>query len=627
MARVLLAELLARGVRVEPHEAVAVAQHLIQRGAAAPSPHNVRVSTDGFAECAGCDTTPAVYEMAIFLQSLLPPNRVGVPGGLRYTIARGLHEVEARPFDSIEELSAALDRFEAGDRRAVVSLLARRAMPATVHVMPGAVLSDARLQAEVASANEWRAPMADVELPAALAVADDMLLLRRDPGFESDDEGAALSVSTASRSSRWRHAAMAAAALVICAAGGFTAVRLVSPVGHSPAPHRSVATAAAEPGAGRVAVDHAAAGEPAATTGAATLPASQAPAAKPAATPGAATRAGSQATADAPAVAHGSGSPVPDTPRPAATPAFAQRTASPVPDTTRPAQSPEGAASKPTLRSRLVSEHTAVGTEAVVAAVDAQRRPVFSPAFASNGSAIFFHTGGSHDAYSAIAVTNTAPGYDLQVMTIVDDGARNYHVQPSPDGQTIAFDSDRDGERGVYLASREGGDLRRISGPGYAAVPTWSPDGRRIAYIRAEATNPKVWNLWIQSLDDGRVTRLTNYRYGQTWSASWFPDGDRICYSHEDRLVIVQLSTGRERVIDSPVKGRLVRTPAVSPDGTRVVFQVYRQGAWMLNVADGTMQFVLTDPTAEEFAWAPDGRHVAFHSRRDGAWGIYVIAG
>ncbi len=43
-------------------------------------------------------------------------------------------------------------------------------------------------------------------------------------------------------------------------------------------------------------------------------------------------------------------------------------------------------------------------------------------------------------------------------------------------------------------------------------------------------------------------------------------------------------------------------------------------------LADGSMQRVLTDPTAEEFAWAPDGRRVAFHSRRDGQWGIYVLS-
>jgi Tol biopolymer transport system component len=37
------------------------------------------------------------------------------------------------------------------------------------------------------------------------------------------------------------------------------------------------------------------------------------------------------------------------------------------------------------------------------------------------------------------------------------------------------------------------------------------------------------------------------------------------------------------------------------------------------------MRCVLTDPTAEEFAWAPDGRRVAFHSRRDGQWGIFIL--
>ena len=42
---------------------------------------------------------------------------------------------------------------------------------------------------------------------------------------------------------------------------------------------------------------------------------------------------------------------------------------------------------------------------------------------------------------------------------------------------------------------------------------------------------------------------------------------------------------------------------------------------------DGSMRCVLTDPSAEEFAWAPDGRRVAFHSRRDGQWGIYVYGG
>ena len=40
-----------------------------------------------------------------------------------------------------------------------------------------------------------------------------------------------------------------------------------------------------------------------------------------------------------------------------------------------------------------------------------------------------------------------------EVATIVDNGAQNFHVRLSPDGSRVAFDSDRDGVRGVYVAA------------------------------------------------------------------------------------------------------------------------------------------------------------------------------
>jgi len=133
-----------------------------------------------------------------------------------------------------------------------------------------------------------------------------------------------------------------------------------------------------------------------------------------------------------------------------------------------------------------------------------------------------------------------------------------------------------------------------------------------------------VWNLWIQPASGGDARRLTNYQSGQAWAASWFPDDRRIAYSHEDTLMVMDVQTGEATRYEAPVKRSLVRTPAVSPDGTKIIFQVFRNGAWLLNLADGSMQRVLTDPTAEEFAWSPDGGRVAFHSRRDGEWRIYV---
>jgi Tol biopolymer transport system component len=178
----------------------------------------------------------------------------------------------------------------------------------------------------------------------------------------------------------------------------------------------------------------------------------------------------------------------------------------------------------------------------------------------------------------------------------------------------------------VYVADAEGHHVRRVSGEGFAAVPSWSPDGRQLAFVKAEEDKPRVWNLWTVDLGTLELKRVTSYSFGQPWGGSWFPDGERIAYSHEDKLVVMNLRTGARRTYDSPVAGQLVRTPAVSPDGRRIIFQVYQDGAWLLNLSNGSMRRVLDDPSAEEYTWAPDGHKVAFHSHRRGGWGVWVMA-
>lgn len=249
----------------------------------------------------------------------------------------------------------------------------------------------------------------------------------------------------------------------------------------------------------------------------------------------------------------------------------------------------------------------------------------FSPAFASVGSAMFYHAAG--DSGSAIMRADTdGEGAVLRITRVVDDNSQNFHARPSPDGSQIAFDSDRDGERAVYVADASGRNVRRITGEGFAAVPSWSPDGRQIAYVRAEEGRPRVWNLWTVDLQNGETRRLTSHRVGQPWGAAWFPDGGSIAYSHEDRLVVRSVEAGQQRIYPSPRKGRLLRTPAVSPDGRRIIFQVYRDGAWLLDLSDGSMRKILSDPTAEEFTWSPDGKQVAYHSRQTGKWGVWIMA-
>jgi WD40-like Beta Propeller Repeat len=551
----LIAELLNHGVRLQSHEAVAIAQQLIHNISAPvklqpplgpPSISNVQLADEGSVACLGCEVTPSVFEIAVLLQTLLPAGAGHVPGGLRYAIARGLLEVDVPPFDSIREFSRALERFERGDRRAAVRGALRRV------VVAPSIARAATLQPIPAfSAPVQPIPAAATPVPRNYARA-------------------------------WAPAVAAVlfGAIALTGMAGLMHIRSSGPPAIAGVAKQTgvVSTGAGSAGRGTDSHDHERIGGRPSAAAAAVVPA----------------------------------------------PAQADRHARAA-EVNRGARRHRRDVVSPTATDP-VQQRSADGE--LVAALDGQHRPVFSPAFASNGSAMFFHTGRAADAHSALA-TMTSPettGGDLAVMTILDDGARNFHVQPAPDGRWIAFDSDRDGERGVYIADRDGTNVRRITGAGYAAVPTWAPDSLRLTYVRAEPDNPKVWNLWLQKLDGSSApTRLTHYRYGQPWSASWFPDNRRICYTHEDQIVILDVETGQSRQFVSPIKGRLVRTPAVSPDGSKVIFQLFRQGAWILDLADGSMRCVLTDPTAEEFAWAPDGRRVAFHSRRDGQWGIFIL--
>ena len=202
MARqVSLADLKRYGVTIQPEEAVAVVQQLIHSGPAGhatrqparppfgpPSPGNVYVSPDGTVSCAGCEATLAVSEAAIFLQSILPGGSSHIGGSLRYVVARALHDVDVTPFDSVEDFSRTLARYEQGDSAEVVRRLLSRASAASSS-MPAAFLpaainrrtvsdtAELRRQPRVARARSSRsfAVAAGVAVGVALIGAGEML--------------------------------------------------------------------------------------------------------------------------------------------------------------------------------------------------------------------------------------------------------------------------------------------------------------------------------------------------------------------------------------------------------------------------------------------------------------------
>ena len=245
----------------------------------------------------------------------------------------------------------------------------------------------------------------------------------------------------------------------------------------------------------------------------------------------------------------------------------------------------------------------------------AERAPIIAPAAyvpssATMGTAAFVRDNGSEAV--------------LRITKVTDASAKDFDARPSPDGRFVAFDSDREGTRAVFVADGDGANVRRISGDGFAAMPTWSPDGSQLAYVKAEPDNPDVWNLWLADVMTKHEQRLTDYDAGESWGASWFPDGRHLAFGRGNTVMTLDLGNRTRRMLYELPHGH-IRTLAVSPDGRRIVFSVEDTGAWLLDVRAVSAHRVVDDPTAENFAWGPDGRRVAFHSARSGGWSVRIL--
>jgi TolB protein len=85
-------------------------------------------------------------------------------------------------------------------------------------------------------------------------------------------------------------------------------------------------------------------------------------------------------------------------------------------------------------------------------------------------------------------------------------GASEANPEASPDGRSIAFMSQRDGNWEVYLASLDGTGLRRLTRQeGNDGLPTWSPDGRYLAFV---SDREGAWAVWIMRPDGSGQRRL-----------------------------------------------------------------------------------------------------------------------
>lgn len=188
----------------------------------------------------------------------------------------------------------------------------------------------------------------------------------------------------------------------------------------------------------------------------------------------------------------------------------------------------------------------------------------------------------------------------------------------------IAFASDRaDGATPqIWIIQASGRDRDKVTNsPKGACQPTWSPDGKKIAYITPcsgpRETYPGA-DIEIVDLTTSKVTPLN--LPGGGFDPDWSPNGNTIAYTRLDVMTghtdiyAVNLDTGEV----TPLMERGIKNahPSWSPDGRYLAFTSEDQGVdeiWQMR-ADGSSPEVLTQAGALKYfsqpAWSPDGHWI-----------------
>lgn len=190
-------------------------------------------------------------------------------------------------------------------------------------------------------------------------------------------------------------------------------------------------------------------------------------------------------------------------------------------------------------------------------------------------------------------------GADLRRLT--DSPGYDAEATVSPDGRTIVFTSERDGDLDIYTMGVDGSNLRRLTTTvGYDGGPFWSHDGRRIVYrafhpadsaqiasyrrlLSQHLVRPSQMELWVMNADGSDQRQITHLG-GANFAPYFTPDDRRIIFSSNHRnprgrnfdLFLVSLDgSGLEPVT---TYGDFDGFPMFSPDGRKLVWASNRNG-------------------------------------------------
>ncbi|HVH25720.1 MAG TPA: hypothetical protein VM818_03135 [Vicinamibacterales bacterium] len=196
--------------------------------------------------------------------------------------------------------------------------------------------------------------------------------------------------------------------------------------------------------------------------------------------------------------------------------------------------------------------------------------------FAENGTRLLFIDETLNQTVERVGF-DAASGRIVGTLTpVLDASITPTAVDVSPDGQSLAFYSAGPPED-LFVSRSDGTGRRRLTDdPARDRGPTWSPDGRQIAFFSDRSGSYEVWTI---NADGTGLKQLTNTPGANRSGILWAPDGSRLLYQQRrestwDVYVIDPRKPFAEQVIEElPVIGRsdeYFSATSWSPDGLQI---------------------------------------------------------
>jgi Tol biopolymer transport system component len=217
----------------------------------------------------------------------------------------------------------------------------------------------------------------------------------------------------------------------------------------------------------------------------------------------------------------------------------------------------------------------------------------------------------------------------LSILLLLLTGGESIYAKVN----RIAFTNlSRRSDSNIYLVNADGsGQFRLTVNPESDFDPTWSPDGQSIAYV---SERNGILDIYRIKVDGSQEVRLTTTRT-EEWFPAWSPDGERIAFvSNRDggRHEIYVMNQDGSNPTRLTYNNAIDVSPTWSPDGKQIAFVSKRDGNYEIYVmnANGSEQKRLTHNSARDYtpAWSPNRHQIAFISDRDdmpGLGSVYVM--